>query len=78
MKITLESTNKIVTVTTPYGPATGRIWEGVSEGGVRCHAVISTIAVHKDEDGSQFSRELQEHQPASERALKAFDRRFVL
>jgi hypothetical protein len=78
MKVTLESTDKIVTITTPYGPATGRIWEGVSEGGIRCHAVISTIAVHKDDDSSQFARELEEHQPASERGLKAFDPRFVL
>lgn len=56
MKVTLESTTKIVEL----NGVPARIWEGTTESGVPCHAYITRIAVHRDEDNSQFERELQQ------------------
>jgi hypothetical protein len=41
MKITLESTAKIV----EFNGLPARIWEGKTEGGIACHAFITRIAV---------------------------------
>ena len=56
MKVTLESTTKVVTL----NGHTTRVWEGETERGIRCHAYIVRIAVHKDLDSSEFDRELAE------------------
>jgi hypothetical protein len=37
-----------------------RVWEGVTEKGVKCHVFVHRLAVHKDEDASQFEAELAE------------------
>ena len=57
MKITLESTEKVVQL----NGVPARIWQGTTESGVPCHAYITRIAVDKADDTSQFERELQEH-----------------
>lgn len=59
MKVTLESTAQIVELDTAMGgrmPA--RLWVGQTENGIAVHAFITRIAVHKDDDASQFEREL--------------------
>lgn len=74
MKITIESTTKIV-------EASGiqcRVWEGETESGVKIHCLIPRIAVHKDQDASQFERELQEQKPPSALVDGAFPARMVL
>lgn len=56
MKITIESTTKIV-------KANGvdcRVWEGETERGVKVICLIPRIAVKEDQDTSQFEAELQE------------------
>ena len=58
MKITIESTTKIVTL----NGIECRIWEGETERGVKIHCFIPLIAV-RDQDISQFEQELLE-QPA--------------
>jgi hypothetical protein len=61
MKVTLESTSKIVELTTPEGYVIpSRVWEGKSERGIERHAYILRIAVHEDLDRSQFEAELKE------------------
>jgi len=55
VKVTLESTSKIVEV----NGVPCRIWQGETESGIPVHAFITRIAVHKDADASQFERELQ-------------------
>lgn len=63
MKVQLQSTEKIVHL----NGLPARVWEGITEGGVKCHAFITRIAVHKDDDASEFEKELQEHAaPSSE------------
>lgn len=61
MKITLESTTKIV-----YLNGVGaRIWEGTTDSGIPVHAYLTRVAVRHGEDTSQFERELQEHRAPS-------------
>lgn len=61
MDMQLTSTTKIVEL----NGVPARIWEGHTAGGVPCHAFITRIAVHKDDDATEFERELQEHGPPS-------------
>jgi hypothetical protein len=56
MKLTIESTSKIVHV----NGVPARIWEGHTESGIPVHCYVTRVAVHKSEDCSQFERELQE------------------
>lgn len=56
MKITIESTTKIVQV----NGIDCRVWEGESERGVKVQALIPRIAAHKDADLAQFEAELEE------------------
>lgn len=61
MKITIESTTKIV-------KANGvdcRVWEGESERGVKVICLIPRIAVKEGQDTSQFEAELQEQRAPS-------------
>lgn len=78
MRVTLESTDKIVDLKTPTGIVPARLWEGTTESGIACHAFITRIAVHKDADNSQFERELQEHRPLSKELTGVYDARMVL
>lgn len=61
MKITIESTSKIVEL----NGLPARIWEGHTESGIPVHCFITRVAVHKDENHEQFERELQEQRVPS-------------
>ena len=61
MKITIESTTKIVTLD---GVAC-RIWEGETEHGVKIHCFIPRVAAEPSQDLRQFEAELQEQRPPS-------------
>ena len=64
MKITLESTSKIITYEcSKGGKVPVRIWEGKTEAGVEVVAFIAHVAVHKDADASEFNESLQESKP---------------
>ena len=79
MKVTLESTDKIVELKTAMGIVPARIWEGVTANGIRCHAFITRIAVHQNDDASEFERELTEqHAPISPGLAGVYDSRLVL
>lgn len=56
MKVTIQNTTKIVEL----NGVPARIWEGETESGIKVHAFITRIAVQKDDDCSQFEKELQE------------------
>lgn len=73
MKITIESTTRIVN-------ASGidcRVWEGVTERGIKVQALIPRIAAAIGEDLSQFEAELQE-QKAPSAEVQAFPLRMIL
>lgn len=79
MKITIESTSKIVTLR--HG-RTGedlqaRVWEGVSEGGVYVQCFIPRIAAKDGQDLTQFERELSEQKKPSVEA-EAIPLRFII
>ena len=59
MKITIESTDQL----TRIDGVPVRIWEGVTEDGVRCKVMVHRLAVANDEDSSRFDRELAEQLP---------------
>lgn len=65
MKVELTSTTKIVMLATNDGVIPARVWEGKTDSGIPCHAYITRIAVAKDQDATQFDRELQECKPPS-------------
>lgn len=77
MKVTLANTDRIVMLETEGGVVPARIWEGVTENGIACHAYITRIAVRADLDASEFERDLQETRPASP-ALDVIPSRLVL
>ena len=57
MKITIESTSKIVSL----NGIPARIWEGETENGINVHFFISSIAVDRNETHTEeFNRDLQE------------------
>jgi hypothetical protein len=78
MKVTLESTDKLVTIRVNSVDVPARLWEGETESGIRCHAFITRIAVHQDLDSSQFERELQAVKPLSKELSGVYDTRLVL
>lgn len=60
MTVHLQNTTKIVTLIVNGAEVPARIWEGVTENGIRCHAFITRIAVHKDDNAEEFERDLAE------------------
>lgn len=78
MQVQLESTDKIVELQTPSGIVPARIWEGTTANGIKCHAFITRIAVHKDDDAAEFERELQEHRRPSAALAGVYEARLVL
>ena len=79
MKITLESTTKIVELRSRNGATMqARIWEGTTERGIPIHAFIPQVACHKHEDNSELERDLHEHRAPSSEVGKAYDlRQFI-
>jgi len=78
MKVTLESTSKVVSISTGYHEAMEcRVWEGVTERGVKVQCLIPRIAVALGEDHAQFEAELKE-QRAPSAEVSAFPMRMVL
>jgi hypothetical protein len=77
MKITLEKTNKIVILTIGNAEVPARIWEGHTESGIAVHCFITRIAAAKDQDLSEFERELKEERAPSA-AVEGIPLRLIL
>ena len=58
MLVQLTSTTKIVQLVVNNIMVPARVWEGVTESGIACHAYITRIAVARDGDSAEFDREL--------------------
>lgn len=56
MKIAIEST----ATTTSVEGCPVRLWEGVTEGGVRCKVFVRLVAVREEADRAAFDAELRE------------------
>lgn len=68
MKITIESTTRIVLVN---GVPT-RVWQGTSEGGLVIAALVAQIAVDADAAPADFGRELEENAAPLPAAMAMF------
>ncbi len=80
MKISITPTEKLISGTDLElhdFPHLVRVWEGITETGVKCTLFISGIAVPNSEDQSAFDRELREFIPR-ERDRQVFDLRHIL
>jgi len=74
MKVTLESTTKIVQL----NGVPARVWEGKTESGVKIHCFITRVAIDKDEPrAEEFERELQEQRVPSPE-IEAFPTRMII
>jgi len=73
MHVQLHSTEKIVHL----NGVPARVWEGITANGVRCHAFITRIAVHQNDDATEFEKELQEHSAPSDE-LQAIPLRMII
>jgi hypothetical protein len=67
VKITIESTTKIVEVKSVAGgtPVPARIWEGTTDSGIAVVCYVTRIQVAADERLAEFERELQEQRAPS-------------
>lgn len=73
MKATIESTEQLIKI----NGVPARVWTGVTERGIPIQLAITRVAVHRDEDASQFEAELgEQHAPKPEPA--AFSLRMIL
>jgi hypothetical protein len=78
LKVQLESTDQIVELETASGAVPARIWEGHTESGIAIHAFITRVGVHKEDDASQFERELLPCRAPSPVIAGVYPRRLVL
>jgi hypothetical protein len=77
MIITIESTDKIITLVEGGNSIHCRVWEGQTISGVKVHCFIPRIAAKDDQDLTQFERELQEKRPPSAE-IRAIPLRLIL
>ena len=59
MKITMTATEKL----TEINGVQARLWEGITDQGVKCKVFVHRLAVHRSEDHTQFEKELIEKMP---------------
>jgi hypothetical protein len=74
MKITIENTSLLVEINGQLA----RVWEGKTESGIAVHCAITRIAVHRNDDATEFENELVEMTPPSDAALECFPLRMIL
>lgn len=77
MKVTLENTDKVVLLTLGDVTVPARIWEGTTANGIACHAYITRIAVHDDDDATEFERDLKAQRKPTP-AVAAIPTRLIL
>lgn len=59
MKITMTATEKLTHIVgVPV-----RLWEGMTEKGIKCKVFVHRIALHNDNSSREFGQELEEQMP---------------
>lgn len=80
MKITITPTEKLISIATLEQaeiPRMVRVWQGITDKGVKCTVLVSGCCVLNSEDQSEFDRELREFVPR-ESDRQVFDLRHIL
>ena len=62
MLIAIEATDKIIALDGVFV----RVWKGTTEEGTECLVFVHRLAVKKEEDQSEFERELREQLPPTQ------------
>jgi hypothetical protein len=79
MKASIESTTAIVEMKDCVGRKfTARVWEGVTAAGVAFTAYIAIAQVKREDDNSEFVRELVESPDPNADTQRAIDMRFII
>lgn len=83
MKVTLEPTDKVVTIRSKSGGFTfeARVWQGETDAGTPVHAYITRIAVPVDapeEERARFERELGAEKSPPRPEVAAIPLRMIL
>lgn len=79
MKATIESTSAIVEMKDCAGRKfTARVWQGVTAAGVEFTAYIAIAQVRREDDNSEFERELRESPSPGAGAQHAIDMRWII
>jgi hypothetical protein len=73
MKVTIESTSKLVEV----NGVPARVWEGVTASGIPVQCFVTRVAIHPDHDQAQFEQELAQCRAPSAEA-EAIPMRMIL
>ena len=60
MRITLETSERVVELEYDGARIPARIWTGTTESGIEVHAFVLMLAVRNDADAIEFERELFE------------------
>lgn len=75
MKITIESTSKIVEL----NGVPSRIWEGQTESGIKVHCFVTRIGIDEDElRMSEFEKQLKESRAPSPEIEKYYPIKLIL
>jgi hypothetical protein len=74
MKITIESTTKIVEL----NGVPARVWEGHTESGIPVHCFITRIAVNNQENTEEFDKQLKEHQAPRNADIESYPLRMLI
>ena len=80
MRMTIESTSRVVTVVVDGAEVPARVWEGYTHGtDIPVLVLVTRIAVKLDADQRQFEADLERiHRPPSPDASEAFPMRMIL
>lgn len=74
MKAKIESTEKII----EFNGVPARVWEGETEGGIKCHFYVTRVAIAADETRTEeFEQELSK-QKAPSPEVQAIPLRMIL
>jgi hypothetical protein len=77
VKITIESTSKVVELRGQLCSVPARVWEGTTDKGVKVVAFITRITP-MDGESAEFDADLNETRPPSPEVAHAFPMRLIL
>ncbi len=78
MRVTIESTDRVVGVVIRGVSVPARVWEGKTEKGIPVAVLVTRIAAHLEDDQAEFEHDLKETRAPSRHAIEAFPMRLVL
>jgi hypothetical protein len=79
MKITIESTSRMVEISNEAGTSRfpARVWEGATESGIKVQCLVTRIAANAGENLEEFEQQLSECRARSVE-VEAFPLRMIL